>query len=105
MTDQTILKVENVTKKFSGVVALNNVSFEVKAGEIHGIVGENGAGKSTMIKAIMGVHQVNEGTISILHNNEWIHPKNALDAKELGMYANYQNVNIASTLSVGENYF
>jgi ribose transport system ATP-binding protein len=100
-----IVRIENVTKKFPGVVALRDVSFNVRRGEIHGIVGENGAGKSTLIKAIMGVHQLDGGAIYINNNGDWIQPKNALDAKRLGLYANYQNVNIANNLSVGENYF
>lgn len=94
-----------MTKTFPGVVALKDVSFSVRTGEVHGIVDENGAGKSTLIKAIMGVHQLNGGTITLHCGSQWVTPQNTLEAKEYGMYANYQHVNIASTLSVGENYF
>lgn len=105
LESQSILKIENVTKSFPGVVALDDVSFDIKAGEVHGIVGENGAGKSTLIKSIMGIYKVDKGRIVIYRGGNWVQPKNAIDAKGLGMYANYQDVNIANTLRVSENYF
>ncbi len=103
--EQEILKIENIRKVFPGVVALDDVSMSIKKGEIHGLVGENGAGKSTLIKSIMGVYQAEAGHVYLQHDEKWVEPKNAFHAKHLGMYANYQHVNIASTLSVGENYF
>lgn len=51
---ENILEIKDVTKRYPGVVALNHVSFEVAKGEVHALVGENGAGKSTMIKTITG---------------------------------------------------
>lgn len=61
----SILKVENVTKRYPGVIALNNVSFEIEPGEIRGLIGENGAGKSTIIKSIAGAIQFDEGKVII----------------------------------------
>lgn len=61
----SILKVENVTKRYPGVIALDNVSFEIEPGEIRGLIGENGAGKSTIIKSIAGAIQFDEGKIIV----------------------------------------
>jgi ribose transport system ATP-binding protein len=100
-----VLKIENVSKSFPGVQALDNVSMELSKGEVRGIIGENGAGKSTLITCIMGVQPTDTGNISILNGDTWVQPKSAIHAKNLGMFANYQHVNIAKELSVGENYF
>jgi len=59
----TILKVENVTKRFGGLVALSNVSFEVYEGEILGLIGPNGAGKTTLFNVITGVYKPEEGRV------------------------------------------
>jgi ribose transport system ATP-binding protein len=101
----TILKIENVSKFYPGVKALNNVSFELKKGEVRALVGENGAGKSTLIKCIMGVEKPDNGRILMNYDGEWISNSNALEAQKHGVYANYQNVNIAPDLSIAENYF
>lgn len=100
-----ILKVENVTKVYPGVTALDNVSFSIKKGEVHALVGENGAGKSTLIKCIMGVEKQNSGHIYLNNGSEWIENKDAIEAQNNGVFANYQDVNIAPNLSVAENYF
>ena len=56
-----VLEVRNITKRFGGLVAVNNVSMGVKAGEVVGLLGDNGAGKSTLIKVISGVYRADEG--------------------------------------------
>ena len=68
----TILKIENVSKFYPGVKALNNVSFELKKVEVRALVGENGAGKYTLIKCIMGVEKPDNGRILMNYDGEWI---------------------------------
>ena len=58
-----ILELKDVSKSFSGVEVLHDVSFSLRPGEVHAILGENGAGKSTMVKVITGFHQPNSGEI------------------------------------------
>jgi ribose transport system ATP-binding protein len=60
---ELLLKLEGVTKRFPGVMALNSVSLEVARGEVHGITGENGAGKSTLIKTLTGAYHPDAGSI------------------------------------------
>ncbi|MDO4522111.1 MAG: sugar ABC transporter ATP-binding protein [Eubacteriales bacterium] len=103
--DNTILKIEHITKKYPGVTALNDVSFEIGKGEVRALVGENGAGKSTLIKCIMGVEKPTEGKISLNYNGTWVSEMDALQTQAHGMFANYQHVNIAPDLSIAENYF
>ena len=103
--DNTILKIEHVSKFYPGVTALKDVSFTIDKGEVRALVGENGAGKSTLIKCIMGVEVPNEGSISLNENGNWISGMDALQAQAHGMFANYQHVNIAPELSIAENYF
>lgn len=101
----TILKIEHVSKFYPGVTALNDVSFTLGRGEVRALVGENGAGKSTMIKCIMGVEKPDEGKISMNYDGEWVVNANAVEAQSHGVFANYQHVNIAPDLSIAENYF
>ena len=103
--EDTILKIENVSKSYPGVKALKHINMTIKKGEIRAFLGENGAGKSTLIKCIMGVESPDEGSVSINCDGEWKSPKNPVESKELGMFANYQHVNIAKELSIAENYF
>lgn len=101
----TILKIEHISKFYPGVTALNDVSFEIKKGEVRALAGENGAGKSTLIKCIMGVEKPDVGRISMNYDGKWFVHANALEAQNHGVYANYQHVNIAPDLSIAENYY
>lgn len=105
MGEDIILKVENISKSYPGVKALQNISMTIKEGEVRALLGENGAGKSTLIKCIMGVEKPEQGSVSISCDGKWKTPQNAVDSKECGMHANYQHVNIARELSIAENYF
>ncbi len=105
MEEDIVLKVENVSRFYPGVKALQNISLTVKKGEVRALAGENGAGKSTLIKCIMAVEKADEGEISINVDGEWKSPKDVIESREYGMFANYQHVNIAPELSIAENYF
>ena len=63
--DNVIFKATGIVKTFPGVVALDGVSFELRAGEVFGLVGENGAGKSTFIKIMSGVYVPDKGTLEM----------------------------------------
>ena len=95
-----ILELKGITKIFPGVKALDNVHFQLKQGEIHALMGENGAGKSTFIKVITGVHQAEEGEIFI--NGEKVEIKNPKDAQKLSIAAIYQHGTAYQHLSVTE---
>lgn len=99
----TILKLDNICKRFPGVVALKNMSIEFKKGEVHALLGENGAGKSTLIKILTGAHEPTEGMIEYKgHKYSKFEPK---QAKNLGISAIYQEFNLVPYLSVAENVF
>jgi len=97
------LELHNVTKRFPGVTALDQVQFQLKAGEIHALVGENGAGKSTLIKIITGVHQPDEG--HILLNGEPVVFAGPINAQQAGIAAIYQDPTTFAELSITENVF
>jgi len=98
-----VLELKGITKEFPGVKALDNVHFKLKAGEIHALMGENGAGKSTFIKVITGVHAPNEGDMFL--NGEKVQFTNPKDAQKKGIAAIYQHVTNYPDLSVTENIF
>lgn len=100
---EKIVAMVGITKSFPGVKALENINFDIGAGEVHALVGENGAGKSTLIKILMGALAKDSGTIFI--NGEKTEIDNPAKAKTLGMSAVYQDVMLAQHLTVGENFF
>jgi rhamnose transport system ATP-binding protein len=98
-----VLELKGITKIFPGVRALDNVHFSLKAGEIHALMGENGAGKSTFIKVITGVHTPEEGEIYL--DGKKVEIKHPKDAQKLGIAAIYQHGTCYPDLSVTENIF
>lgn len=98
-----ILEVKNITKRYPGVVALDNVSFSVEKGEVLALIGENGAGKSTMIKIIAGAITPDSGTIII--DGKPYDRLTPIMAKEAGIGVVYQELNLVPSLSVMENIF
>jgi ribose transport system ATP-binding protein len=96
------LKLENVTKAFPGVKALDQVSFEVRAGEVHGLVGENGAGKSTLMGVASGALTPEEGLVEIDGVAAIGDPKRA---RELGLAIVRQEPSLMPHLTVAENLF
>lgn len=98
-----VLELKDITKIFPGVKALDNVQFQLKRGEIHALMGENGAGKSTFIKVITGVHKAEAGEMYL--DGKQVKFKNPLDAQEAGIAAIYQHVTAYPHLTVTENIF
>ena len=98
---ENILQMKGITKKFPGVMALNNVDFAVKHNEIHALVGENGAGKSTLVKIINGVYKMDRG--EIIFNQASQNIRNPQHAQSLGISTIYQELHLIPDLSVGEN--
>lgn len=100
---QPLVEMKNICKEFPGVKALSEVDLEILPGEVHALVGENGAGKSTIIKILMGVYTKTSGDIYI--QGEKVEIKSPLHAQSMGLGAVYQDVNLAQELSVAENFF
>jgi rhamnose transport system ATP-binding protein len=100
---EPVLVLSSISKTFPGVKALNSVHFELRPAEIHALMGENGAGKSTFIKIITGVHRPDVGEIRI--DGKPVDIKSPLDAQALGIAAIYQHVTCFPDVSVGENIF
>lgn len=98
-----VLELRGITKTFPGVKALDHVQFQLRPGEIHALMGENGAGKSTFIKVITGVHQPDEGQMFL--NGIEVNFKNPTEAQKMGIAAIYQHVTCYPDLSVTENIF
>jgi ribose transport system ATP-binding protein len=97
------LELVGISKSFGGVHALRNVDFTLKAGQIHGLVGENGAGKSTMMKIVAGVYPDFEGIIRL--DGEEVRFRSSRDALNAGIGMVHQELSIVPDLSVAENVF
>jgi simple sugar transport system ATP-binding protein len=98
-----MLEVKNITKRFGGLVAVNDMSMGVEAGEVVGLLGDNGAGKSTLIKMISGVYHADEGKIFFMGREVKI--TNPMDALALGIETIYQDLALAENLNVYSNIF
>jgi ribose transport system ATP-binding protein len=98
-----LLQMRGISKAYPGVVALDNVDFEVRAGEVHALVGENGAGKSTLMKILAGAETRDRGEILIDGQPVTIDSPHA--AMDLGINIIYQEFNLVPHLSAAENIF
>jgi ribose transport system ATP-binding protein len=100
---EAVLEAKQICKSFGTVQVLKNVNFEIRKGEIHVLMGENGAGKSTIIKIISGVYTKDSGQVLLDGREIEFHgPKEAMDA---GIRVIHQEINMVNTLTVAENIF
>lgn len=98
-----IVEMEHICKEFPGVKALDDVSFNLKAGEVMALLGENGAGKSTLVKILSGVYTRTSGEITIF--DEKVGDLTPRQAQEMGVAIIHQELNMCSHLTVAENIF
>ncbi|MXW86996.1 MAG: ATP-binding cassette domain-containing protein, partial [Boseongicola sp. SB0667_bin_21] len=84
------VRMTGISKHFGGVRALDNVDFEVRPGEVHALLGGNGAGKSTILKVLNGVHQPDAGTIQVNGRPLTVHTPEA--SRAAGIAMNYQEM-------------
>ena len=100
---EPILSVKKVTKRFGGLTAVNQVSWDIYPGEVVALLGDNGAGKSTLIKCISGVYSAEEG--EIYFEGKHTHFSRPIDARREGIETIYQDLALANNLDVGANIF
>jgi len=98
-----ILSIRNITKEFSGVKVLDDVSFDIRRAEVMGLIGENGAGKSTLIKIITGIYDPSGGSLFL--DGKPVQVPDYITAKKLGISLVPQEFNLINTLTVYENIF
>ena len=98
---RSLLRISGVSKAFAGVQALQDVSFDLRAGEVHALVGENGAGKSTLIKVVTGAHLPDEGSLEV--QGQLVVGNDPVRARAMGIAAIYQQPALFPDLSVAEN--
>ncbi|PHX95080.1 MAG: D-xylose ABC transporter ATP-binding protein [Pedosphaera sp.] len=95
------LTFSHITKRFPGVLALDDVSFTVERGECHALMGENGAGKSTLGKILAGVYNADSGELRL--EGDPIHPTDPLRARQLGIAMVHQELAFCPNLTIAEN--
>src|SRR5437016_10309700 len=101
MDGTPLLQLRSITKSFGSVQALQDVDFEVRAGEVMALVGDNGAGKSTLIKCVAGIYTIDDGRVFSEGKPVAIHgPK---DAAKLGIEIVYQDLALCDNLDVVQN--
>ncbi len=101
MDKDYILEAAHVTKRFSGVVALDDMSLKVRRGTVHALMGENGAGKSTLMKILVGVYRMDEGEISF--DGKKLDNTDIQGVLKSGISMIYQELNPINTVTVAEN--
>jgi len=100
---EPILEVKNITKRFGGLTAVDNVSMQIMPGEVVGLLGDNGAGKSTLIKMVSGVYQPSAG--QIIFQQKPVSIQSPMDALRRGIETIYQDLALAENLNVYSNIF
>ena len=100
--EESFVILKNITKRYEGVLALNNVDFDIKRGEVHCLVGENGSGKSTLVKIMTGVISPEPGA-EIVIGGEKIDRLTPFDAFKRGIHVVHQDLSLFPNLSVAEN--
>ncbi|MGE4549681.1 MAG: sugar ABC transporter ATP-binding protein [Intestinibacillus sp.] len=103
MADEYIVRMEDITVQFPGVLALDKVRFDAKPGEVHVLLGENGAGKSTIMKVLAGVNTNYEG--KIIYKGQEIVVRSVDEQRSRGVSIIFQEMNLLKNLSVAENIF
>lgn len=98
-----VLEAKNITKRFTGVLALENVDFRIFAGKVNAIVGENGAGKSTLMNIMSGVYTDYEGEIKL--DGKVVRFKDVSEAQKAGISMIHQELNLVPHMTVAENIF
>ena len=105
MASNSILEMNNITKTFPGVKALDDVTLKVERGEIHAICGENGAGKSTLMKVLSGVYAFGSYAGDIVYESELRKFSNISDSEAQGIVIIHQELALSPHLSIAENIF
>lgn len=101
MNNNILLEVKNVSKRFGGVQALENISFAIESGKITGVIGPNGAGKSTLFNVIVGIYRPDSGVICLEGNR--IEGKRNNEIHKLGIARTFQNIRLFNRLTIFEN--
>ncbi len=102
-TKEVAIRMENITKKFGGICAVDDISFELYKGESLALVGDNGAGKSTLLKILSGAYTADHGRIFI--NGELVKIENPMSARKLGTEMIYQELALMDNLDIPSNIF
>jgi len=103
VTVSPLFELRGISKEFPGVKALDNVSFEINAGEVHMLVGENGAGKSTLMKVLCGAYRADQG--SFIQNGEPVAIHGPADARKFGIAVIFQEFTLVPYLDIAQNIF
>jgi fructose transport system ATP-binding protein len=103
MSTQPILQAKGLNKRYGRVVALDNADFDLMPGEILAVIGDNGAGKSTMVKALCGAVIPDSGTVEL--DGKVVNFRSPIEARLAGIETVYQNLALSPALSIADNMF